>query len=36
MGEHDRRGVVWDYIAVYPAGCIWEESPTQRFITGIL
>jgi hypothetical protein len=29
MGEHDRRSVVWDYIAVYPAGAVWEDGPPQ-------
>ncbi len=27
MGEHDRRSVVWDYIAVYPPGPVWHDSP---------
>jgi hypothetical protein len=26
MGEHDRRSVVWDYIAVYPPGPVWQDS----------
>ena len=26
MGEHDRRSVVWDYIAVYPAGARWQDN----------
>ena len=30
MGEHDRRSVVWDYIAVYPRGAIWEETRPPR------
>jgi hypothetical protein len=25
MGEHDGLSVVWDYIAVCPAGAIWEN-----------
>jgi len=27
MGEHDRRSVVWDHIAVYPPGVVWEDVP---------
>ena len=34
MGEHNRRSVVWDYIAVYPAGSIWEESPPPALYHG--
>ena len=35
MGERDRRSVVWDYIAVYPAGTIWkEERPPQALYSG--
>jgi hypothetical protein len=29
MGEHDRRSVVWDYIAVYPPGAIWKDRPPE-------
>lgn len=29
MGEHDRRSVVWDYIAVYEPGAIWQDSPPK-------
>ncbi|HLM99897.1 MAG TPA: hypothetical protein VK335_11470 [Bryobacteraceae bacterium] len=29
MGEHDRRSIVWDYIAVYPAGARWDDSPPE-------
>jgi hypothetical protein len=34
MGEHDRRSVVWDYIAVYPAGAMWHERPPQPLYQG--
>lgn len=34
MGEHDRRSVVWDYIAVYPAGAIWENLPPSSLYHG--
>lgn len=29
MGEHDRASVVWDYIAVYPPGALWNEAPPK-------
>ena len=25
MGEHDRKGIVWDHIAVYGPGATWNE-----------
>ena len=34
MGEHDRKSVVWDYIAVYPPGAIWEERPPEPLYHG--
>ena len=34
MGEHDRGSVVWDYIAVYPTGAVWEARPPQPLYDG--
>ena len=34
MGEHDRRSVVWDYIAVYPRGAVWEDGPPEALYHG--
>jgi hypothetical protein len=34
MGEHDRGTVVWDHIAVYAAGTVWEERPPQALYDG--
>jgi hypothetical protein len=34
MGEHDRRSVVWDYIAVYPAGALWTAPPPRPSYEG--
>ena len=34
MGEHDRHTIVWDYIAVYPPGAVWEQSPPQAIYHG--
>lgn len=27
MGEHDRKSVVWDHVAVYPPGATWNQKP---------
>jgi hypothetical protein len=29
LGERDRRSVVWDYVAVYPPGTLWDKAPPQ-------
>ncbi|HZE80738.1 MAG TPA: hypothetical protein VE604_07525 [Candidatus Polarisedimenticolia bacterium] len=34
MGEHDRASVVWDYIAVYPPGAMWNEAPPKPTYSG--
>jgi hypothetical protein len=34
LGEHDRRSVVWDYIAVYPSGTVWEHNPPSALYHG--
>ncbi|HZQ53241.1 MAG TPA: hypothetical protein VFB14_13645 [Bryobacteraceae bacterium] len=34
MGEHNRRSVVWDYIAVYPAGVAWTDRPPHALYNG--
>ena len=34
IGEHDRRSIVWDYIAVYPRGAVWETSPPEPLYSG--
>jgi hypothetical protein len=34
MGEHDRRSVVWDYIAVYGQGAIWNDHPPEPLYKG--
>jgi hypothetical protein len=34
MGEHDRRSVVWDHIAVYPPGADWADGPPQAIYHG--
>ena len=27
-GEHDRKSIVWDHIAVYAPGATWNQTPT--------
>jgi hypothetical protein len=34
MGEHDRGSVVWDYIAVYAPGTVWEDGPPKALYAG--
>lgn len=34
MGEHDRQSIVWDHIAVYPSGAVWEHSPPPGIYHG--
>jgi hypothetical protein len=34
IGEHDVRGEVWDYIAVYPSGAIWDNNPPSAMYHG--
>jgi hypothetical protein len=34
MGEHDRRSIVWDYIAVYPRGALWNNRPPEPIYDG--
>jgi hypothetical protein len=34
MGEHDRKSIVWDYIAVYPRGALWAERPPEPLYNG--
>ena len=34
MGEHDRRSVVWDHIAVYPRSVLWMDRPPKALYEG--
>ncbi len=34
MGEHDRRTLTWDYVAVYPPGPVWNQSPPPPLYHG--
>ena len=29
MGEHNRASVIWDYIAVYGPGTLWQDAPPK-------
>lgn len=34
LGEHDRRSIVWDHIAVYPSGTSWRDLPPKAVYEG--
>jgi hypothetical protein len=34
MGEHNRRSVVWDFIAIYEEGAVWNDHPPQAIYEG--
>jgi hypothetical protein len=34
MGEHNRRTLVWDYVAVYPSGATWQDRPPEPIYQG--
>jgi hypothetical protein len=34
MGEHDRRSIVWDTIAVYAPGATWNDHPPKALYVG--
>jgi hypothetical protein len=34
LGEHNRQSVVWDFIAVYPAGPVWKSRPPSPLFGG--
>lgn len=34
LGEHDRHSVVWDYVAVYEPGKLWEQAPPEPASSG--
>ena len=34
ISKHGRRSIVWDYIAVYPRGTLWQTSPPEPLYSG--
>jgi hypothetical protein len=34
LGEHDRRSVVWNYVAVYEPGKLWDQAPPESASSG--
>ena len=34
LGEHNRSTVVWDYIAVYAPGTLWQDAPPRPIFLG--
>ncbi len=35
LGEGDRRSVVWDYVAVYQPGTLWDQAPPEPATSGL-
>ena len=34
LGEHSRSTIVWDYIAVYAPGTLWQDAPPKPVYSG--
>ena len=34
LGERDRSSVVWDYVAVYEPGKLWDQAPPEPDYSG--
>ncbi|HSS21221.1 MAG TPA: hypothetical protein VLL54_14200 [Pyrinomonadaceae bacterium] len=34
MGEADHDSIVWDYVAVYEAGKLWDKRPPEAAYSG--
>jgi hypothetical protein len=34
LGEHNRSTLVWDYIAVYAPGTLWQDAPPKPTYSG--
>lgn len=35
LGERDRASVVWDYVAVYRPGKLWDQVPPEPASSGV-
>ena len=35
LGERDRSSVVWDYVAVYQPGKLWDHAPPEPASSGV-
>jgi hypothetical protein len=35
LGERDRSSVVWDYVAVYQPGKLWDQAPPEPASSGV-
>jgi len=35
MGEGDRASVVWDYVAVYQPGKLWDHAPPEAVYSNV-
>ena len=34
LGEHDKKSIVWDRIAIYPRGALWNPVPSEPVYSG--
>lgn len=34
MGEKDQASIVWDYVAVYERGKLWDKAPPEPMYSG--
>ena len=34
MGETDHNSIVWDYVAVYEPGKLWDKAPPEPAYSG--
>ena len=35
LGERDRSSIVWDYVAVYQPGKLWDQAPPEPASSGV-
>jgi hypothetical protein len=35
LGERDRSSVVWDYVAVYEPGKLWDQAPPEPVYSNV-
>ncbi|MBO0723572.1 MAG: hypothetical protein J2P41_22295 [Blastocatellia bacterium] len=35
LGKRDRSSVIWDYVAVYEPGRVWDQAPPEPAFTSV-
>jgi hypothetical protein len=35
LGERDHSSIVWDYVAVYQPGKLWDQAPPEPAASGV-